>query len=69
MAHLAVSHLALRKANGEATRFEKGTGVGLPEAVPNRSAGQLDRVSVPGLAMPPAVQYQQDHRCRGRRSV
>ena len=69
MANLAVTHLTFRKADGEATRFEQGARKGLPQAMPNGSAGQLDRVSVPGLAIPPAVQYQQDHRCRGRRSV
>jgi hypothetical protein len=69
VAHLAVSHLALRKADGEATRFEQGTGIGLPQAMPYGSAGQLDRVSVPGLAIPPAVQNHQDHRCPWRRSV
>jgi len=53
----------------EATRFEQGTGIGLPQAMPYGSAGQLDRVSVPGLAIPPAVQHHQDHRCLRRRSV
>jgi hypothetical protein len=69
VAHLAVTHLSFGKADGQAAGVQQSARVPFPEAVPNRSAGELDRVPCGVLAMPPAIEHYQDHRCRRRRSV
>ena len=68
--HLAVPHLSFGKTDGETAGVEQGARMTFPEAVPNRSAGQVRlRSLAPALAMPPPIEHHQDHRCRRRRSV
>ena len=61
MADLAVPHLALGEADGEAAGVEQGAGKASPEPVPDRGGGQLDGVSFALAPVPPAVQNHQDN--------
>ena len=69
VAHLAVAHLAFGQAHGQAAGVEQGARLVLPEPVPYRGAGQLDRVALAGFAVAPAVQNHEDHRSGGSARV
>ena len=60
VADFAVPHLAFGKADGEAAGVQQGARIGLPEPVPDRGGGQLDRVPFAFGPVAPAVQHHQD---------
>jgi hypothetical protein len=57
---LAVSHLSFGKADGEAARIQEGPRRRLPESMPDRSGGQLDRVAFRFGTVAPAIEHHQD---------
>ena len=57
---LAVAHLSFRQSHREAASVQQRSGVGVPEPVPDRGRGQLNRVTLALGAVAPAVQDDQD---------
>ena len=66
VAHLAVAHLALGEADGQPARVQESARVRVPEPVPDRGVGQLDRVALALGPVAPAVQNDQDDPAPGR---
>ena len=60
MPDFAIAHLACREPDGQAGCVQQGHGRAVEKSLPRGSPGEGDGIPLPLLAVPPAVQNDED---------